>query len=70
MKYFMVYYYIVDGEYNYLQEVPVRAEDITQAEVEAMRHDREMVKGDFREVKFSHAIEVTEKQWKVLASFV
>lgn len=70
MKYFVVTSTIRDGEYEYLQQSPVRALTEARAEQIIFNDNEAWTADDYREHSIDRVTEVTEEEYQVLSKYI
>jgi hypothetical protein len=70
MKYFVVTSTIFDGEYEYLQQTPIKSETGTKAERSVFQDNREWTENDYREHEISGIEEVSEEEYNIISKYI
>jgi len=70
MKYFIITSTIRDGEYEYLQQTPVVAENEKKAIKRVEDDNKEWIADDYREQEIDRSEQITEQEFDVIKKYI
>ena len=70
MKYFIVNTTTKDGEYEYLSQSPVMAENIKEAIKQQEKNAKEWTQGDYREYEIDYPKEISKREFEIISKYI